>query len=86
MWVDAGDGRVLSIQTVPSSVAPPEWQVVEVRRLAGVALRRVRDADGTTTEWIVCGPDLVRVSGFPPDADGTLDAFIERLVPELGCR
>jgi hypothetical protein len=47
----------------------------------------VRDPDGgLTTEWIVCSPDLVHVSGSPPEVDDTLDAFIERLVPELGCQ
>jgi hypothetical protein len=45
----------------------------------------MRDADGTTTEMIVCGPDLVRVSGTPPKLDGTLDALVERLVPALDC-
>lgn len=85
VWVDVGGGRVLSIVTTPASAAPSDWDVVSVRRLAGVELRRVRDADGTTTEMIVCEPDLVRVSGTPPDEDGTLDALIERLVPALDC-
>lgn len=85
MWVDIGDGGVLSIQSVPASVAS-EWQIVDDRQLPGIELRRVRGSDGMMSEWIVCGPDLVRVSGSPPEADGTLDALIERLVPELGCR
>lgn len=86
LWVDVGGGRVLSIETTPASAAPPEWQVIGVRHLASVELKRMRDADGTLTEWMVCGEDLVRASGSPPESDGTLDAFIERLVPELGCR
>lgn len=85
MWVDVGGGRVLSIVTLPASAAPSDWGVVRVRRVAGAELRRVRDADGTTTEWIACGPALIRVSGNPPEEDGTLDAIIERLVPALDC-
>jgi hypothetical protein len=85
MWVDLGGDRVLSIVLLPASSAPSDWEVVSVRRVAGVELRRVRDAEGTTSEWIACAPDLVAVSASPPEGDGTHDARVERLVAALDC-
>ena len=86
MWVDLGPDRVLSVVTLPALGAPPDWETVGVRSLAGVGLRTVRNDGGLGSEWIVCGQQLVRVSGDMPDRDPTPDAFIERLVPALGCR
>lgn len=85
MYVEVGDGRVLSVVTTPTATAPSDWAVIGVRRLAGVELRRVRDADGTETELLVCGPELIRVFGTPPALDHTLDALIVRLAPALDC-
>lgn len=87
MLVDLGAGRYLQVVLLPAAAAPVSWQVTSVRELAGAELRTVRDSDGgTTTEWIVCGADLVRVFGSAPDSDRTLDMFIQRFIPELGCR
>ncbi|HYO44589.1 MAG TPA: hypothetical protein VES19_15425 [Candidatus Limnocylindrales bacterium] len=85
MWVEVGQGRVLSLVTLPAGSPPSDWEVVGGRVLAGVDLREVRDADGFMSEWLQCGPELVRVWGAPPEADGTLDALLERLVPALDC-